>query len=181
MIIHEIHNLSNRYINDILCRGLSKITDSDIIKNYHPDYTNDLGNLFTILENGRYRKNHGKYFVIEEDGEYICSAGWNEYDLDKNIAFALTRAYIDPSYRGKYLLASNILPRTLEETSRYENVWITVNKYNKVMYSWFVRASQNKRTALFNDWPEIYKNFKPIGEKIIYHTPQYVVELKREL
>lgn len=181
MEIHEIHDLSNRYVNDIMYDGLSRITDKDIVKNYHPDYANDPGNLFAILDNGRYGLGRGKYFVIEEDGKYICSAGWNEYELEPNIAFALTRAYIDPSYRGKYLLASNILPRTLEETSKYENVWITVNKYNKVMYSWFVRASQNKRTALFNDWPEIYKKFKPLGERYIYNTKQYVVELERQL
>jgi hypothetical protein len=181
MIIHEIHDLSNRHVNDIMCSGLSKITDRDIIRNYHPDYSNDSGNLFAILENGRYQKGQGKYFVIEEDGEFICSAGWNEYDLDKSTAFALTRMYTDPAHRGKYLVANNILPKTLEETSEYENVWMTVNRHNKVLYSWFVRASQNKRTALFNDWPDIYKNFKPIGEKMIYYTPQYVVELKREL
>jgi hypothetical protein len=44
-----------------------------------------------------------------------------------------------------------------------------------------VRKEKNKRAALFNDWPEVYKNFKPIGKKTIYYTEQYVVELQRKL
>lgn len=179
MEIHEIHDLSNRYVNDVMYYGLSKITDKDIIRNYHPDYANEPGNLFAILDNGRYRYGRGKYFVIEDNGKYICSAGWNEYDVDTDIAFALTRMYTDPNYRGNYLIGSNILPKTMTETSKYKSVWMTVNKHNKIMYSWFVRANQNKSTALFNDWPEIYKKFKPLGEKIIYNTKQYVVALER--
>jgi hypothetical protein len=179
MIIHEVHDLSNRYVNDIMYYGLSKVTDKNAIRNYHPDYANEPGNLFAILDNGRYKEGHGKYFVIEEDGNYICSAGWNEYDLDPTIAFALTRMYTNPNYRGQYIIGNNILPMTLSETLKYKNVWMTVNRHNKIMYSWFVRASQNKSTALFNDWPEIYKKFKPIGKKLIYNTPQYVVELER--
>ena len=179
MQIHEIHDLSNRYVTDLMYYGLSEITDKNYIRNYHPDYANESSNLFAILDNGRYTQGTGKYFVIEQDGKYVCSAGWNKYELDPNVAFALTRMYASPKYRGQYLIGSNILPKTLEETATYSNVWMTVNRHNKVMYSWFLRLSQNKRTALFNDWPEIYKRFKPIGEKVIYNTKQYVVELER--
>lgn len=179
MIIHEIHDLSNRYVNDIMYYGLSKVTDKHAIRNYHPDYSNDPGNLFAVLDNGRYKQGRGKYFVVEEGGKYIGSAGWNEYDADKNIAFALTRMYTDSEYRGKYVIGNNILPITLLETIKYKTVWMTVNIHNKIMYSWFVRSNQKKSTALFNDWPEIYKQFKPIGKKTIYNTSQYVVELER--
>lgn len=179
MIIHELHDLSNDRAVGILTEGLSKITDQRIAVNYHPDYSDDHANLFYILSTGRYRKGYGKYFVLEDNGKYVSSAGWNEYEQDPTIAFALTRMYTDPVYRAQYLIAQHVLPKTLRETSRYDSVWLTVNEHNKLMYNWFVRASQNKRTALFNDWPEIYRNFRPIGEKTIYNTPQYVVELKR--
>jgi len=29
---------------------------------------------------------------------------------------------------------------------------------------------------LFNDWPEIYRKFVPIGKRDIYYTEQYVAE-----
>ena len=180
MIVHEIHDLSNTKIVNIMGHALRKIKDESILANYHPDYYEQPGNLFFIIKYGRYRKGFGKYYIIEEDNKYVCSAGWNEYDLDPTIAFALTRMYIDPAYRGQYLVAQHILSKTLNETKNYAKIWLTVNKYNKRLYDWFVRAEQNKRTALFNDWPEIYRNFKPIGEKIIYNTTQHVVEFIRK-
>lgn len=180
MHVHEIHDLSNSKIVSVLAQGLSKIADENILINYHPDYSDHNSNLFYIIRHGRYRKGYGKYYIIEEEDKFICSAGWNEYEIDPTIAFALTRMYIDPSYRGQYLVAQHILSKTLNETKSYDKIWLTVNKYNKRLYDWFVRADQNKRTALFNDWPEVYRNFKPIGEKTIYNTPQYVVELIRK-
>lgn len=180
MILHEIHDLSNSYAVDLLKTGLASISDADILKNYHPDYSDYTGNLFFILKNGRYRKGSGKYYILEESGEYIGSAGWNEYEYDRSIAFALTRMYTSKVNRGKFVIANNILPLTLNETAGYKKVWMSVNMHNKALYQWFVRSNNNKRAALFNDWPEIYKRFAPIGEMMIYNTLQYVVELKKE-
>lgn len=179
--VHEIHDLTDAYVTTLLTTGLSTITESHLIKNYHPDYMNDShGNLFFIIKNGRYKKGKGKYYVIEHSGKYVCSAGWNEYENDETTAFALSRMYVTPEYRGKYFVAKYILPRTLKETSKYQNVWLTVNEHNKVMYSWFERSFAKKATALFNDWPEIYRQFQPRGTLTIYNTVQYVMELRRK-
>lgn len=179
--IHEIHDLTDTYVTTLLTSGLSDIKESHLLKNYHPDYMNDSsGNLFFIIKNGRYKKGKGKYYVVEHLGKYVCSAGWNEYEDDETIAFALSRMYVAPEYRGKYFVAKYILPRTLKETRKYQNVWLTVNEHNKVMYSWFERAVTNKATALFNDWPEMYRQFQPKGKFTIYNTVQYVMELRRK-
>jgi len=179
MQIHEIHDLSNKHVTELLITSLSGISDTRIIKNYHPDYNNDTGNIFYILQNGRYNLGKGKYYVLENNGEYICSAGWNEYEPD--IALILTRMYIAPKHRVNYYVATNILPKILEEVTDYKHVWATVNAYNKALYEWFVRDKLGKRTALFNNWPDIYKNFKPVGKKNIYYTDQYVIELDRTI
>ena len=179
MILHTIHNLKNNAAIKLLNSGLSNITDSEIIKNYHPDFSSEPGNLFFILKNGRYAKGNGTYYILEEHGQYVCSAGWNEYEYDPTIAFALTRMYTDPSHRGKYLVANHILTQTLKETAHYSKIWLTVNKHNKLLYEWFVRADQGKSTGLVNNWPDVYKKFKPIGQMKIYNTDQYVVELQK--
>lgn len=180
MIIHEIHDLTNKHVIDILKQGLSEITDDSLAKNYHPDYISTPGNLFYILNAGRYRKGKGKYWVLENDGSYLGSAGWNEYELDTDIALVLTRAYIPKKLRGNYILAKNILPSMILETGTYKKVWLTVNEYNSLIYQWFLRSSNNKRPTLFNNWPEIYKNFLPIGKKDIYYTHQYVMEYRKD-
>jgi hypothetical protein len=176
MIVHEIHDLSNEYVVTLLKKSLSKITDENLKKNYHPDYIDTSGNLFCILKQGRYVK--GKYYVLEEDGEYICSAGWNEYELDSNIALMLTRLYIVPKHRTKQYAGTYILPKALEEAKNYKHIWITFNDYNKGMYAWFDRASKGKRTGLFCDWADIYRKFIPMGKHSVYHTEQYIVEYK---
>jgi hypothetical protein len=182
MIIHSVHSLTNnKQAVNLLTSALEQITDNTIIKNYHPDYSNVPGNLFYILEEGRYREDFGKYSVIEEDGEFICSAGWNEYELDTNVALMITRAYVNPKHRTKYYMGHYILPAAIEETSKYDKRWITCNDYNDSIYQWFVRSASGKTSGLFNNWPAIYKKFKPIGKKEVYYTEQYVAEYKDDV
>ena len=180
MNIHAIHDLTNPHVINILKKEFNTITDTNIISNYHPDYSDTAGNLFYILQAGRYRPSKGKYWVMEENGEYLGSAGWNEYELDTDVALVLTRTYVPKKFRGQYLLANHLLPMMLQETSNYQKTWLTVNEHNDVLYQWFLRSSENKRPALFNNWPQIYKKFYPIGKKDIYYTQQYVLEYTKE-
>ena len=180
MKIHTIHDLTNREVVDILQDNLSLITDANVIKNYHPDYCGQPGNLFYILEQGRYRQGHGKYYVITDDHDkYMCSAGWNEYELDTSVALMLTRMYVAPGFRCQYILGNLILPQAIEEANRYKHIWITSNNHNRAIYLFFERAASGKRTALFNDWPPIYRKFKPLGQKTVYYTEQWVAEYDR--
>ena len=179
MVIHEIHDLTDNYVVSVLTKELSKVTDLDIQGNYNPDFKDQSNNLFFILDSGRYKKGMGKYYVVEDNGKLICSAGWNVYNENPNIALGLTRAFVSPEFRGQYPMAKYILPKIIDETINYSKLWITVNEHNKTIYQWFVRASQNKKTAMFNDWPEIYRKFKPLDQMTIYNTKQYVIELER--
>jgi len=179
MQLHEIQNSSNEFVMNLLEESLSKITDINIIKNYHPNYKNEPSNIFYILNdvNGRY--NRGCYYVLEDNGKYVCSAGYNEYDLDQTIALALTRAYIDPKYRAKYYMGEHILPKIIENTLQYKHLYITADSHNSAIYQWFVRANEGKRPAMFQQWPDIYRKFKPIGKKTLYYTEQFVVEYQQ--
>jgi hypothetical protein len=179
MKIHTIHDDSDEYVMNILRTGLSTATDKNIAKNYNPDYSDVTGNLFYILKHGRYRKNNGKYFVITVDDKYVCSAGWNNYELETDVALVLSRMYVIPEYRGQYLVGKNILPLCIAETTDYGRVWATVNDYNITIYKYFERIHSGKRATLFNDWPEIYRQFKPLGRRSIYYTDQWVAELNR--
>jgi hypothetical protein len=175
MIIHQIHDLTDTKVVDILVNTLSTIDKSlDYAKNYHPDFHDNDGNIFKLLSSGRYAK--GKYFVIIDNDEFVCSAGWNEYELDTSIALALTRAYVSPKHRASYHMGNYIVPKIIEETTNYQHLYITSNEYNSAIYKFFVRASSGKSTSVSQDWPEIYKKFKPIGIKNIYYTDQYVAE-----
>jgi hypothetical protein len=179
MNIYEIHDMSNDAIISMLKTEFSLITNIDILKNYHPDFYNFPENIFFILKNGRYRPQHGKYYVVEDAGEYICSAGWNEYEVEPTIALLLTRMYVNIKHRAKYIAGNIILPLILDETLRYDRCWITSNKHNNAIYTWFNRIANGKGPALGSSCPEIYKQFIPIGLREVYYTQQDVVELKR--
>jgi len=179
MQLHQLHDSSNTFVMKLLEESFSNITDLNIIKNYHPNYSDDPANIFYILNdvNGRYHR--GCYYVLEDNGEYVCSAGYNQYDLDQTIALALTRAYVNPKYRANYYMGEYILPKIIEHTTLYKHLYITADSYNSAIYQFFVRANEGKRTAIFNDWPDIYRKFKPIGKKSIYYTEQFVAEYIR--
>jgi hypothetical protein len=179
MLLHEIHDSSNKVVMNLLEEFFSKITDTNIIKNYHPDYKNDTANIFYILNDSKGRYKKGGYYILEDDGELVVAAGYNEYEFDPNIMLALTRAYINPKNRTNYAMGTYILPKIIEQCSHYPHVYITVNEHNRAFYNWFVRYHSNKRPTLFGEWPDSYKQFKPIGKKTIYFTEQYVVELEK--
>lgn len=176
MRINEIHDLSDTRVCEILIDGLSNIEDEQLLDNYSPSRSHVNSNLFYILNNGRYQ--NGTYYVVEDDnGNYVCSAGWNMYDNDT--ALVLTRAYVSTEYRTSYIMGELLLPRMIESCSRFKNVWITCNKYNKAIYDWFDRNVSGKQPALFNNWPPVYSQFEPIGLKIVNNTEQYVVQLRK--
>lgn len=180
MRIHAINDLSNNYITNLLLCEFKTITINDeIYINYHPDCSDNPANIFYILNdtNGRYKT--GRYYVIENNGNFICSAGWNEFSDNNNIALALTRAYVNKKYRSQFYMGKYILPEIISDTVNYASIYITVNSYNFTIYQWFLRAHENKSTSISTQWPDLYKLFKPIGIKKINNTDQYVLEYCR--
>jgi hypothetical protein len=177
MIVHTIKDLSNSYVINLLCDGLKKMQEQHLLENYHPDLKDHPANLFYILKNGRFAV--GNYYVLEnDDGEYAGSAGWNR--LDDTTALALVRAYIPLKFRTTYNMAKFILPKIIEESKECQSVWITCNDYNKTIYDAFTNLSNGKSAGMFNQWPEDYKKFKPVGTKIVNNVLQFVAEYKRE-
>lgn len=171
MIIHSINNLSNSNVINFLKHGLEEAVG---LENYHPDFSNNSANLFYVLKEGRYKQ--GNYFVMEQDGKYVGSAGWNPYD---EIALILTRAYIPASERRKYNMAHYLLPLIFEQTTNFEKLWITCNDHNFAIYQALTRLHDGKSAGLFSAWPPIYKKFVPVGKKTVNYTEQYVAEYIR--
>lgn len=159
-------------IIDKLKQGLEKINEPHILKNYHPDYENESGNLFYIIQKGRF--DIGNYYVmLNEYDEYIGSAGWNEYTTD--IALILVRSFVLKKYRTNHYIGHYIFPKILSDTINYTHRYATFNEYNKLIYDAMVRIKNNKMHSLF-PWLEIYKKFNPIGQQMINNTLQYVAE-----
>lgn len=172
--------LSNDYSSTLLKRGLSEVTEEWCIKNYHPDYNSDPANIFYILaNNGRYREGHGRYYVFEEDNRFISCFGWNQYELDSNIALIFTRLYTIPEYRNLQL-HHHSLDRVLEETARYPIIYATYNLYNKKMYDRYLYYKEHGKNNK-GKYVQLYDKFTPIGIKEVYYTRQYVCEYRKQL
>ncbi len=175
--IYQIKDSTNSKVLDILRSGITAgmFKNESLEKNYLYDHKDQNSNLFYLLENGRYR--NGNYFVVtDSQNNYIASAGWYHYTND--IALLLTRMLVIPKFRGSYVLAHTVLQSMIDQSEGHKHRWITFNEYNLTLYKWFERVEQGKSGALFNNWPRIYSRFKPIGQKEINHTLQWVVELK---
>jgi len=179
VIIHEINDLSNRHVVDLLKTGLSKIDNESYRSNYHPDYIDVPGNLFNVLREGRY--NSGKYYVIEEDGNLMASSGY--YAYTDEIALILTRTYTAPEARHKHYLGKYLIPAMIEQTQSYPKVWATVNEYNKRWYDWMSDSRNQAKSTLFDgpDYMKSWSKFKPIGKQMVNYVEQYVLELDKTL
>lgn len=178
MNIYSINDDSNTVVCDLLKREFSKIKDKETLENYHPDYADNPSNFFNVLKQGRYIK--GNYYILEENNEFICSAGWNEYVFNPDIALLLSRLYITPKYRSQFYPGNYILPLIMNESVNYRHRWITVNDYNKPFYNMIARLSKSSPSAP-SHWPQIYKKFKPIGEHRVHDVLQWVVEYDNNL
>jgi hypothetical protein len=177
---YEINDLSNLHVVNILKNGIQEnmFESKQLAKNYCFNYRDDMGNLFYLLEHGRYKK--GSYFVItDENDEYVASAGWNEHTEDT--ALLLTRIFLLPKYRAQQFAGNYFLPNMIKQTSHYKKLWITFNEYNKTIYHWFERSNKGKAPSLQYHWPDIYREFKPIGKKEVNNTLQYVVEFTNDI
>lgn len=175
MQIHTIQDLSNNYVIDLLKTNLSKVVDPNIISNYHPDYKHIPGNLFYVLAEGRYKT--GNYFVLEEGGEYLGSAGWNEYN---DVALIMTRLYIPLEYRGNRHISKYITqPIMFKETAAYNKLWITCNEHNKAIYNMIERMHHGNSSGIGVTWKEVYSHFLPIGQHVVNNTLQYVAEFNK--
>jgi hypothetical protein len=170
MIVHSITDLAKSNIVSLLETGLSEASGDSLI-NYHPDYYKDPSNIFYLLNAGRFQQ--GNYFVLESNGQYMGSAGWYPYSSD--LALVLVRSYVPVGYRANYYMSEFIIPKFLEETTKFSRLWITMNDHNKIMYKAFERMSDGKSIT----WPDIYKLFRPIGQRTVNNVQQYVVEYLR--
>jgi len=153
MIVHNIHDNKPSRAFDLLKSEFVKITDDDSKENYNPSYAAIPGNFFYDLRNGRYKQGNGNYYVIEINGEYVCSAGWHRYD--SNTALLLTRMYVGLEYRNYQLGGKVILP--------------------------FLLRLQRTEKAAPSQWPALYKKFKPIGQHKVYHVNQWIGEYQENL
>lgn len=177
--IYQINDLTNLSVTDILREGIKAdmFRNEEVSKNYLYAYKDQPSNLFFLLDNGRYYK--GNYFVVtDKQDNLLAAAGWNHYT--NHIALVLTRMIVIPKIRSQYVVGQEILPIILEETKAYKKKWITANDYNKSIYHYFERISQGKSSSISNQWPEIYKKFKPIGQREVNHTLQWVAELENK-
>jgi hypothetical protein len=168
MQIHKFNEFDKNKFTEILKKYFSTISDENYIKNYHPNFSESPENIFFLLTNKLYSSDYGSYFLVTHNDEYICSGGWLKYSQLENTALLLTRAYVNPSYRGKFYLAEFILPKCIEETKNYENKFITINQYNISLMKGFLRS------GISNNWPSIYKKFNYIGIQNINYTDQFV-------
>jgi len=173
MIVHNIHDNKPCRAFDLLKSEFIKIEDDNSKENYNPRYAAIPGNIFYDLRNNKYKEGKGNYYVIEIDGNFVCSAGWHRYD--STTALLLTRMYVGLEYRNYQLGGKVLVPVMLEESKEYNKRWITCNEHNKTIYNMFVRLQRAEKAAP-SQWPDLYKKFKPIGEHKVYHVNQWVGE-----
>jgi hypothetical protein len=134
------------------------------------------------------RFNHGLYSIVEFQhvkpgkGPAFVRTKLKNLTSGKVLDNTFTAGHkIEPVRveRRKYHMATYLLPKMIRESYMFSKLWITCNDYNIVIYHALTRLSEGKSAGLFSSWPPIYKNFKPLGVRLVNTVPQYVAEYSR--
>ena len=198
--VYELNDLSNPELVNILKEGLDSIPISNyrgMEENYLYQYKDTPGNLFRILDDGRYL-NGAYYMLTDKDDNFMASTGWYMYqdETEGDVALALTRTITHPNYRGtrgKVNLESSddtvatlgmIKHRLFAPTLRaikakhQGKIWITFNGKNVTFIKHGLRQKKfNKSWSSDLGLEDIkYENLY-LGEKFIHYTWQHVLEL----
>jgi hypothetical protein len=158
----------------ILSDGLSfESEDEYFLKNYHPCHAELNSNLFWLLHQGRFKT--GSYdIIVDSNNRYVGSAGWYHHE---NVIIAMSRTYLSKEYRGRHVLANNLLPDVINFANKNNfPVWMTFNQKNKNIYNEFCRVSETKNPRSSSLWPNCFLLFHPIGVWRVNSMDQYIVQ-----
>lgn len=178
--IYQLNDLSNLENVNKLRDGLASIPTKNyrgMEENYLYEHKDTPGNLFRILDEGRYL--NGAYYVLtNQEDRYMASTGWYMYqdETEGEVALALTRTIIHPDFKAEKLneelnlqtmnttntgirapFLSGIgvirnylfLPIIAEIKSRHQGkIWQTVNKKNYGFY-WLLERENKKENSTY--------------------------------
>jgi hypothetical protein len=179
----EIWSLKNSLVVDFIERlkiELSKESPYNqteyFIANYEPKNHLSNTNLFYLLNSGRYHS--GDFYMLFEEGNFVGCSGWFEHE---GSIIAMSRAYLALKYRSQSVLAQSLLPLIISlNKDRRLPIIMTFNENRRQVYECFERIQAGKSFLLGQEWPEVFKLFKPKGKKKLFGYDQYIVEFLPE-
>jgi len=198
--VYELNDLSNPELVNILKEGLDSIPINKyrgMEENYLYQYKDTPGNLFRILDDGRYLR--GAYYILtDQENNFKASTGWYPYqdEVEGEVVIAFTRTITHSNYRGtsgKVNLESTddtfatlgmvkhrlFAPALREIKAKHQGkIWVTFNGKNFTFIKHALRQKKfNKSWASDLVLEDIkYENLY-LGEKFIHYTWQHVLEL----
>lgn len=140
------------------------------------DWANKPNTLPYLLEKtNKFNAPNGDYFVIYDDNAVVGMGGVYYSNVNKFIAIAGVRTWVNPVYRNRALLKEHLLPyhRAWAVKNNCRQVALTFNDYNKNIVQIFKRnragTPRLEHNLFYNGLEEL--SFPVIIQK----TPQWVI------
>ncbi len=174
----------DEYFNKVLswCDQVSKEQDQPAAKNMEIDNWQEREEtLAWILHNKRRFWKRGEYFLLEDSNNHqiIASSGIYRSDFCREIAIGSVRTFVNPEYRGKFLLGDYLWPAQLEwaKFNNFKAILISFNDYNRRLINIMkrnglgVKKNRNENKLFHNGIHELpfQINIKNTPQWIIYH------------
>ena len=206
--IYQLNDLSNTENVNRLKDAMASIPVENfrgMEQNYVYEHKDTPGNLFCILDEGRYL--NGAYYILtDKDDNFMAASGWYMYqdETEGEVALALTRTIIHPNSNADlhFQLTKNhnrgllpdflldigvirnymFLPIIAEIKTKHQGkIWQTVNEKN-YGFVWLLNRESKKENSTYYkvlDDTGVKYRWIPAGKRIVHYTMQHILELQK--
>lgn len=102
---------------------------------------------YLIYNSPRFANNNGEFFVCKVNGVIQAISGVHKSSFDSNVALAGVRSWVDPDFRGHFLIGQYIMPlqRRWAKDSQCKMLFLTFNDYNKNLIKVLKRSGAGRK------------------------------------
>lgn len=198
--IYQLNDLSNIENVNRLKDAMNSIPSQGFRwneNNYLYEHKDTPGNLFRILDEGRFLS--GAYYILtDKEDNFKASTGWYMYqdETEGEVAMSFARSIVHPNFRnlGKPLANQSLmnidnvgmirdylfLPIIEEIKSVHQGkIWQSINKQNRG-FVWKAERDKKNENYYYKPIDEQGTKYRLnyIGDRYIHYTWQYVLELE---
>ena len=185
--IYQLNDLSNQEYVDRLKDTLASIPIKEYKGgevNYLYAYKDTSGNLFRILDEGRF-KSGAYYLITDNEDNFVVGTGWHMYQHEEEgeVAILCSRSILATKYRNTTIFPTTIQPPIIEQIKLKKpsgKIWQTFNGrtarlINIILHPKYLDPTHKAHDPLY--WKTGAK-FNYIGKRTVFYTEQEVIEFQ---
>jgi len=176
----ELNSLDQKEIFNFAKNAYSITNDPAHVNMWSENWETDSATFpYLIYKSPRFANGNGIFHALLIDDKIEAVCGINRSSFDSYVALGGVRSWVNPKYRGRFLIGGHIMPLQLKwaEDNNLKTVCLTFNSYNEPMLKIVKRTGvgrkKNRRPGMmfYNGLHEVSFpcNIQSTKQYVIYH------------